>query len=109
VRDEDRNQLRERRQALGDRLRILRAYRNLSQDALVARSGVGRNTIQRTEAGETSMRLTQLWRIADGLGVPVTWLVADDWTWPTGGGPGGGEWPDDPPPIRHPRATGELE
>jgi DNA-binding XRE family transcriptional regulator len=102
VHSADYHQLDQRRQALADRLRILRAYRNLSQDALVERSGVGRNTIQRTEAGETSMRLTQLWRLADGLGVPVTWLLADDWVWPSGGGPGGGEWPDEPPPKRWP-------
>ncbi|MFC1410527.1 helix-turn-helix domain-containing protein [Streptacidiphilus sp. N1-12] len=99
---DDRKRLADRRQALGERIKILRAYRNFSQDDLIRESGVGRNTIQRTEAGETSMRLTQVWKLADGLRVPVTWLLSDDWTWPTRGGAGGGEWPDEAPPKRYP-------
>ena len=61
-----------------------------------------RSTLQRIEYGQTGVNVDRLWALADVLSVPVTWLLADDWSYSTGGGEGSGEWPDDPPPARHP-------
>jgi hypothetical protein len=62
-----------------------------------------RSTLQRIEYGETALSVDKLWALADTLGVPVTWLLTDDWHtpgWRAGGGEnpgaGGGETPGTP-------------
>jgi transcriptional regulator with XRE-family HTH domain len=85
-----------RRRAVGDRLRSLRHLRNLAQDALADRAGLHRSTLQRVEYGKSAVSLDLLWAISDALGVPVTWLLSDEWRALPSGGAEGGEWPDDP-------------
>jgi transcriptional regulator with XRE-family HTH domain len=60
---------------LGRRLKSLRVKRGLSQTALGKVLGVSFQQIQKFERGAHRMRVSQLWRLADGLGVPVTDLL----------------------------------
>src|SRR5215470_14890088 len=60
---------------LGRRLKSLRVRRGLSQTALGKVLGVSFQQIQKFERGAHRMRVSQLWRVADGLGVPVTELL----------------------------------
>lgn len=61
-----------------------------------------RSTWQRIEYGESAVSMDLIWRVADVLEVPMTWLVSDEWGWPLGGGARGGEYPDGSPPVRYP-------
>ena len=56
---------------LGRRLKSLRVRRGLSQTVL----GLSFQQIQKFESGVHRMRVSQLWRLADGLGVPVIELL----------------------------------
>ncbi len=90
-----------RRGELGSRVRSLRLWRDLPQDALAYRIGVARSTLQLIEYGNAAPTVDTLWDLADVLGVPVAWFLTDDWTWPEGWR-GAGGLPLDPPPVRHP-------
>lgn len=80
-----------RREQVGDRLRSLRRSQGLSQRTLADRVGIDVRSIGALENGRKAVTLDAILDIADALGVPITWLFADDWTTPPGGGSGGGE------------------
>ncbi len=56
---------------LGQRIRILRERRNLSQRALAEASGLSRNTLSLLERGQSSPTVSTLKRIAMALGVEL--------------------------------------
>lgn len=56
-------------------MRQARLHANLTQDEVVRRSGLPRNTFLRVEAGTTDARLSWLIAIADALDVPLAELV----------------------------------
>jgi transcriptional regulator with XRE-family HTH domain len=60
---------------LGRRLKSLRVRHGLSQTALGKVLGVSFQQIQKFERGAHRIRVSQLWQVADGLGVPVTKLL----------------------------------
>jgi len=60
---------------LGRRLKSLRVRRGLSQTALGKVLGLSFQQIQKFERGAHRMRVSQLWRVVDRLGVPVTELL----------------------------------
>jgi transcriptional regulator with XRE-family HTH domain len=62
----------------GRRVRELRVWRGLSQDALGRLSSLHRTAIHKFEKGGTDPRLTSIRRIARGLGVPPRALIEDD-------------------------------
>lgn len=57
---------------LGNRLRVARAERDISQDALARAVGVSRNTISSIETGRYTPSALLAFRIADTLDMPVT-------------------------------------
>ncbi|WP_246094871.1 helix-turn-helix domain-containing protein [Streptomyces roseicoloratus] len=57
------------------RLAEARRAAGLSQDQVADRIGMERRSIQRYERGERDPRFTDLVRIADALGVPLSELV----------------------------------
>lgn len=62
-------------QAIGSKLRGLRAERDLSQRDLATMSGVAESTIYRIERGERSARMDQLEPLCEALEVEVYDLV----------------------------------
>ena len=64
----------ERNPRLGNRLRVGRAERDLSQDDLARAVGVSRNTISSIETGRYSPSALLAFRLAEALGMPVTTL-----------------------------------
>lgn len=67
------------RRALGDRLRVLRVQRRLSQEDLAHRAGIGVSTLRVIEGGTPEApRLGALFRLARVLGVPVHDLLRDE-------------------------------
>jgi transcriptional regulator with XRE-family HTH domain len=60
---------------LGRRLKSLRVTRGLSQTALGKVLGVSFQQIQKFERGAHRMRVSQVWRVAEALRVPVTELL----------------------------------
>jgi XRE family aerobic/anaerobic benzoate catabolism transcriptional regulator len=64
-------------QALGARMRTLRARRGMTQRALSVRSGVSERYIAQFEAGEGNVSVLVLFRVGTALGVPLAELVAD--------------------------------
>ena len=66
------------RRALGDRVRVLRAQRRLSQERLAHLAGIGVSTLRLIEGGTPEApRLRALHRLARVLGVPVHDLLRD--------------------------------
>ena len=61
---------------MGQVLRELRLERGLSLEETAARSGVARQTVRYAEAATHAVRLDVIWRIAAGLGVRCSALVA---------------------------------
>jgi XRE family aerobic/anaerobic benzoate catabolism transcriptional regulator len=64
-------------QALGARIRTMRAQRGMTQRALSLRSGVSERYIAQFEAGGGNVSILVLQRIGGALGVPLAELVAD--------------------------------
>lgn len=64
-----------RRRAVGDRIRELRQWRNLTQEKLADRAGMDRQAVNRIELGHQSPGLDTLIRIAEVLEVPLAELV----------------------------------
>ena len=71
------NRVRERRLRFGDVVRERRAELGLSQEALAERCGVDRKSISRVETGTFSPSLDRVWRLADGLDLPISALFAE--------------------------------
>lgn len=67
----------ERRLRFGDVVRERRAELGLSQEALAERCGVDRKSISRVETGTFSPSLDRVWRLADGLDLPISDLFAE--------------------------------
>lgn len=67
----------DRHREIGDRVRLLRLHADLTQDEVIRRSGLPRNTYLRVEGGATDARLSWLIAIADAIGVPLPHLVGD--------------------------------
>ena len=67
-------------EVLGHRIRVLAAVKRLSQRALARATGISLNTINSLYNGKLDERLAfrTLERLADGLGVHVSDLVAQD-------------------------------
>jgi XRE family aerobic/anaerobic benzoate catabolism transcriptional regulator len=61
--------------AVGERIRILRAKKGITQDQLAELTGLNRVHLYRLENGRQSMTLNTLKIIADTLGVRVRDLV----------------------------------
>ncbi|MBT3321003.1 MAG: helix-turn-helix domain-containing protein [Anaerolineae bacterium] len=57
---------------VGSRLRELRSERNLSIRALARKSGLSANALSMIERDKTSPSVSTLYKLADGLGVPIT-------------------------------------
>lgn len=66
-----------RRRALGHRIAALREAAKMSQDQLAVRAGIDRRSVQRYEAAVRTPRITDLWLIAEALGVSVTELLGE--------------------------------
>ena len=62
---------------LGERLRLARTRRGMTQRALAARSGVSLRFIVQTEAGTANLSVLKLRELAGALGVPPADLLAD--------------------------------
>ncbi|WP_409073083.1 helix-turn-helix domain-containing protein [Micromonospora chalcea] len=67
----------EPRRQLASRLRAMRLARFLTQDDLSERSGLGRATIARIEAGVTAPRMRTIRALARALDVTPSELVPD--------------------------------
>lgn len=65
------------RRAVGDRIRTLRTWRNLTQERLGERASMDRQAMNRIEQGHQSPSLDTLIRIAAALCVPLAELVRD--------------------------------
>jgi transcriptional regulator with XRE-family HTH domain len=64
-----------RRRALGDRIRVAREGRRISQERLAELVNTDRKTINRIELGAHSTSVDRLILIADALDVPLAELV----------------------------------
>ncbi len=95
-----------RRAEVGDRIRSLRRWRDLSQEDLGLTAGVGRRSIINIENGRQGITIDAALDIAYALDVPPAWLFSDDWTRPGSGGGGDGPSPN-VPPDRQGRTTDE--
>lgn len=60
---------------LGRRVKELRLSKNMTQQDLSEKTGVAPFYISRIENGRLNIRVEMLFKIADGLGVPVVELV----------------------------------
>ncbi|WP_069773021.1 helix-turn-helix domain-containing protein [Streptomyces sp. LUP30] len=63
------------RRAVGERIRAVRLYANLTQEQVAIRSGVDRASVVRIEQGQQSPTLDTLIRLAAAIGVPLPELV----------------------------------
>jgi XRE family transcriptional regulator, regulator of sulfur utilization len=61
---------------VGANLRKIRVHRGLSMEALANRVGVSKVTLVKIENGEANPTLSVIWKIANGLSVPVTALLS---------------------------------
>lgn len=57
---------------VGDRLRELRAERNISMRGLATKSGLSANALSMIERGRTSPSVSTLYKLADAMGVNIT-------------------------------------
>lgn len=62
-------------QAVGSALRELRKEQRLSLEELAAKTGVSKLTLGNIERGETNPTLGMLWKISNGLSVPLMSLL----------------------------------
>lgn len=65
------------RKAFGDRIKAIRCHTSLSQEELAHRCGLDRSYIGQVERGESNLSLVNIYRIAEGLGVPASTLVGE--------------------------------
>ncbi len=62
--------------SVGENLRALRKARNLSLDQLARLSGVSKSMLRQVEIERSSPTISVLWKIANGLRVPFSILLA---------------------------------
>jgi XRE family aerobic/anaerobic benzoate catabolism transcriptional regulator len=62
---------------LGDRLRLARTRRGMTQRALATRSGISLRFVAQTESGTGNLSVLRLRELADALGLPPSDLLAD--------------------------------
>ncbi|MGX1129867.1 transcriptional regulator with XRE-family HTH domain [Streptomyces glaucescens] len=74
--DDDAWLLKERR-AIGDRIRVTRLRRDMTQESVFLAARMSRSAYQEIEAGMADARVSTLWKIARVLGVHVTDLLHD--------------------------------
>ncbi|MGL4819774.1 MAG: helix-turn-helix domain-containing protein [Bacilli bacterium] len=63
---------------LGSKLRAIRQSNKLTIDQLADRVGISSLTLGGIERGEGNPTLAVIWRISNGLSIPITTLVSDD-------------------------------
>jgi transcriptional regulator with XRE-family HTH domain len=68
--------MREHDISIGDTLAALRKARSLSLDQLSRDTGVSKSMLRQVEIGRSSPTISVLWKIANGLRVPFTTLLA---------------------------------
>ena len=68
------------RETIGARIRALRNNKRWTQEELGARAGLDFTTIGGAERGEKSLSLKSLSRVAQALGVELSWLVRQEET-----------------------------
>ncbi|OYD07311.1 helix-turn-helix domain-containing protein [Paludifilum halophilum] len=61
---------------VGAKLRQIRVNRGLSMEALAKQIGVSKLTLVKIERGEANPTLSVIWKIANGLSIPVTALLS---------------------------------
>ena len=71
-------------QQLGNRLRLLRRQRGLTQAQLAERASLSDNFIGMIERGVAHPTLEAIARIADALGMPLRALFEEEDEWPAG-------------------------
>jgi len=59
----------------GQRVRALRMKKGISQEELAERCGVHRTYMGRIERGETNITLTNIHKVARGLGISPAFLI----------------------------------
>ncbi|MBG9782917.1 XRE family transcriptional regulator [Shouchella lehensis] len=62
-------------QQIGDRVRQLRIKKGISLEAFASKSHISKLTLMKIEKGEGNPTLSVVWKIANGLGVPVASLL----------------------------------
>lgn len=67
--------LRRERLTIGDRIRVTRMRKNLTQEQVFLAAGMARSAYQATEAGSRDIRVSTLLRIARVLGVHAADLL----------------------------------
>lgn len=82
------------RQSIGERIRLLRKHRGLTQQALANLAGIGRATLVRTENGEYLPRFSTLNALARALDIGPQDLLSDEAYGP------------DRPPSQNPKRPG---
>lgn len=65
------------RAAFGRRLREVRLAAEISQEEMAHRSGLDRSYVGQVERGERNLTLENIYRLAEGLGVPTASLVVE--------------------------------
>lgn len=63
---------------IGERIKDLRLKKKLSQKELAARCGFTNSLLSKIESGQTSSAIATLSKIADELGVTLSWLVQEE-------------------------------
>lgn len=66
-----------RRRDIGDHIRAARLQANLTQETLAETIGLDRASMNRIEQGHSAARIDTLIRIADAIGVPLSYLVQE--------------------------------
>ncbi|SFJ15245.1 helix-turn-helix domain-containing protein [Thermoflavimicrobium dichotomicum] len=61
---------------IGEKLRQIRINRGLSMEALAKQIQISKPTLGQIERGEANPTLSVLWKIAHGLSIPITSLLA---------------------------------
>ncbi|SEB94651.1 Helix-turn-helix [Pseudomonas marginalis] len=65
------------KQAFGDRLRDLRHQLSITQEGLALRCGLDRSYVGQVERGERNISLENIYRLAEGLGIPPSELLVE--------------------------------
>lgn len=66
------------KEIVGAKLQTLRKQRSLTLQELADLTGVSKSMLGEIERGSTSPTITVLWKIADGLKVPVTYFMQEE-------------------------------